>query len=346
MPGRFTGIVLGVLCLVGCASALGLDEFRDPEPSAGGGGSAGAGGTSDGGEGGMMVTLPGCGEEATPSVCVEEPIVGFSGPVVLSAPGGGCGATWSAAAGDGALSWSAEPAQCDCKCEAVGGSCDGMDLTFFSDAGCVSQQSTTSHSEIRCNNTSGSNAFGSARGAVRFTPGSCNPQETPPVLPDVTFDEHALCELPEPPPKSDCAAGEVCVPLPDPELMQRVCVVATEDVTTCPAAFSQRFDLAFGSTFDDRRGCTACACPTSADPTCTGSVEYATDGACTSTYALIGSDGACVTPSGPDTFGFIEVIVSQIASPVCSPTAGSGEPTGTVAPFESYTLCCTPLIAN
>jgi hypothetical protein len=130
-----------------------------------------------------------------------------------------------------------------------------------------------------------------------------------------------------------CAGGGSCAPDPGPSF--DVCILRA-DAVPCPTGFSHAHSA--GTSVVDTRDCTACSCPTPT-ATCSGTLLFFSDTACTKQVGSLPADGVCTaTPGAPVANAYEYQGVTQGAA--CGPPQTPSTATGSASLAGAVTICC------
>ncbi|UQA63255.1 hypothetical protein [Polyangium aurulentum] len=174
----------------------------------------------------------------------------------------------------------------------------------------------------------------------------------PDLLPDPKITEFVApswgrvgvaCQGYTDPPFAGCGPGAICVPESEPGSGFRHCVKREGDHACPDEGYTDK--LLFYAGYEDKRGCSACACDAPEGGVCTATVSVFKDGACTDPLFLgvpAGSNGApCY-----DIIATGQPLGSKSISNVtyypgtCQATGGEVE--GSVESVGPATFCCLP----
>jgi hypothetical protein len=332
------GAALGAACAA-CSLVTSYDGFTGgPPKDARDGGSDGAGlGGHDAGahDSGCVMFDGGCIPPTPP---------GWTGPFVLldpassvtPCPGG------AAAPHRGYANLVSAPASCTpCSCGTVAASCSVPQAEEFPGPGCP----TPFNDMLPLTQ-------GSCRSldyAVSFVVTESSPVVSCPATggaASVTVPVWAEMALVCSPAASDgpCPSGSTCVAATEPPF-QGFCIYAPGTFESCPAGSIYQTPHVYYEGYADRRGCTKCECTPphatcdsstvdlkffGATDTCTGSSVAFSAGECQA--GVTATLSSSVEAAGAPTL--------KIEPPGVCVLSSGGQPTGTAAPVNSFTVCC------
>ncbi|MGH7440292.1 MAG: hypothetical protein ACRENE_31755 [Polyangiaceae bacterium] len=305
---------------------------------------ADAGGSHDAADAGRDAPLFAPDACSGATTCAPAPPSGWQGPVALWEGSGSpppCSAFYLSLF-NGGTSPTAPAGSCGCSCSPpTGATCGPVKLQpgggtcssgCGSDGGVVASQGTcTPVSFSGCGTGAGFAVTGSIAAG-----GACEPDAAG-TLPAPTWATQAIACVPSSQSPLGCPPGEQCVPVASTPFEPHFCVLMA-GTNPCPAGPYSVQHLYYGA-FKDNRSCPPCTCsaPSGIDCNSSGSVTTGSSGTCHGTTAMTSlSPGACIPIAG--------VASVQVTT---APTGGScmpdgGQPTGTVTPQGSTTICCTP----
>lgn len=281
-------------------------------------------GASGTGGGGGSVTLPDC----EGGFCVAPPI-GWEGPVVLTTPGGACGAGFDVELMAGETDHVGAPVTCGCECGGATGSvCTSATVTRFGQADCMGPYPTLEVSA--CTNVAGNAVSWTA--VATPTGGSCPPNDLF-AKPAATHNDRKLCGLASP---GACEAG-ICAPVPGAGLEPRLCIYEDGDVACDAAEFPNKVVLYTGGHVDDRRCDVDCTCGDPVGTACEGFVQGFQGAGC-----LTPQDGVVFGTCDPTyvgSNGSLNLLVTGVQQGACSPVPR--QPIGGITGIGPITVCCT-----
>jgi hypothetical protein len=285
-----------------------------------------------------------CGGACAPSVPG-----GWTGPFELyagSSPSPMCGASFAGGTLDANAGLVAQPAACACTCDvAKGVQCSAPTTTFYaSSTTCpLSSCFAVSLLDRACTTVDVTTACllgvgGSFVSVPAPAPslGSCTPVATVASPSLVWATNVRACGASVAPARADCAAGNVCVPVPSSPFQASVCIEQTGDVA-CPLTGYTAKYVYYGGV-DDTRTCSTCSCGPVLGASCTGSITQfqSTDGGCTTAQTIYNLPLACAPLQQPS-----DLLLTLTASGgACKATPSA--PTGSATPTMPMTFCCTP----
>jgi hypothetical protein len=286
-----------------------------PEGAGASGGAGGSGGAP----------LAGC----EGGFCVAPPL-GWDGPVVLTTPGGTCGAGFDVELMAGETDHVGAPVTCGCECgPATGSVCPSATVTRFGQAECMGP----AYPPIEvggCTNVGGSPTSWTA--VATPVGGSCPPTDLS-QTPDATWNDRKLCGMGSP---DACEVG-TCAPVPAAGLEPRLCIYEDGDVACDAEQFPNKVILYTGGHVDDRRCDADCACGQPTGTACQGFVQAFNGAGCGASQ-----DGVVFGMCDLDylgSTGSLNILVTGVDQGACSPLARS--PIGQITGVGPVTVCCT-----
>jgi hypothetical protein len=295
-------------------------------------------------------SLGACAGAAT---CAPTPIVGWAGPVALYQ--GPLDASVPACAsgyedqptflGHGGFDADAGVTTCSaCSC-APGGSCSSPELSFYSDSDCSTSCSSPEPLASACVTAPSCDYF--EVGPSTPTGEACTASAVTATTPSPWSIVVSACTPTSGAQAPSCGSGGICLPTPLAPQIAGFCI-SQPGVVACPSGPYSVHRVYYGG-LADTRGCTPCACSTTSAPQCTGGegLPY-TEPSCgvpipSSIPFLVPSHCAATSfsselvPAG----GFELYQMPTLAPATCAATSSGGEPTGSVAPTQPTTFCCT-----
>jgi hypothetical protein len=332
-----------VLLSAGCQGALGLGDYTFTPAggaagaSAGGaGGDAGAGGSgSPGGDGGSGVNAGAGGDNTAGTAaggsssdagidgggegqecgasgrCVPPIPMGWQGPIVVGAAGGGCPSGYPSALGEVHADFQAGSASCGCNCLLTGVSCHLLSSSqeFFE----PSQSCDTPPVADDCLNA--------------VSAATCSLSSTVADIAPSTFQSTRLsC--------GGAAAASACsggTCYPSGESFGPVCISAVGDVA-CPSGFPER--ALHHQNIADDRSCSTCSCIPQGQA-CQIEIEVCSVGF----YQVTMNEGdACTQLSSSDGDGVTLLSAAVLQQGSCGFSGGVLQ--GSTAPIDPITVCC------
>lgn len=289
----------------------------------GGGGTTGGGGGTTGGTGGTTGGA-GAGSCPSPEFCLRVP-QGFSGPVAIIRSAGAEPASCTGFFGSQFATMNegltADPATCQCQCDATGVTCGSATTGLFS-SGCGSTPcKSVSAAPSACFQLTGCGTYYETAATAT---GACTSSVKKTVPPIRWSKRDRICSVSSP--TASCAGGKCVNPAGAP-FAYATCVTALGDVS-CPAGLPTKI-LGY-ATVADSRDCSTGTC-NCYDPHC-GWVEYFPSADCSGGGSVFTVPGFCVNNSNVGS-------IRYSPAPYCD-TRGSVAPTGNVTPVEPRTVCC------
>ena len=169
--------------------------------------------------------------------------------------------------------------------------------------------------------------------------GSCPPSPQAPTSSPVSWATTARgCSPPSVEP-IDCAAGSVCLAIPDPPFHSSGCISHEGDLA-CPSDGPYTDKRVFYGGDDDTRTCSACACTSPQGGACDITLGRFSDPACKTATAKLreAPPGQCLAYATSDgTYFSVDAFVD---GGTCTPSGGKAS--GTISPKAPTTICCTP----
>ena len=353
-PLRFVALAAGLSAAVSaCASVFGFEEGGDlPDGGLDAGFHANADstatlfGTDAGDEGDAQASPPvSCGAAA---VCVPQAPGGWQGPYAIIESAGvsplpallNCPTTgYSQEVYTGTGAPIAPPAACTCACASPGGgACAPPTLNYLMKNGGCSPCAAAVQLDGGCtpvNYPGGQCSMASIGGGTVAASGACAPDASVVVPPAQWGAEARLCSVPGAPVVGSCAAGQVCAPAAGLSVKKDTYCVAINSVSQCPSAYYAVARQYYTGDLDTR-GCTPCSCGPATGSACGNSAVYTySDVGCTSAHGTMPAPVACSSLAG----------ASAVSFNGGAPTGGScapdgGQPNGSFAPTNPYTICC------
>jgi hypothetical protein len=368
-PLRFVALAAGLSAAVSaCASVFGFEEGGDlPDGGLDAGFHANADstatlfGTDAGHEGDTEVNgdalvgaLSDGDAQASPpvtcgaaAVCVPQAPGGWQGPYAIIESAGAsplptllnCPTTgYSQEVYNGTGAPTAPAATCTCACGAPdGGTCAPPTLSYATKpTGCFAC-GTAVQLGGGCTPVSypgGQCTMASIGSVTVAASGACAPDASV-VVPVAQWGAEArLCGPPGAPVVGSCAAGQVCAPAAGLPLKKETYCVAINSVSQCPSEYYAVARQYYTGDVDTR-GCTACSCAPATGSACGNSAVHTySDVGCTSATGTTPVPVACSTLAGARAVSFSGVPNGGSCAP------NGGQPTGTFAPTNPYTICC------
>lgn len=213
---------------------------------------------------------------------------------------------------------------CTCSCGMTSPTCPGngdIATSYSSDASCGTTGATLhSSGSGACNSLGGGGSFGGSHfGATALGPtgGSCSAKPAKDVA--AITKPMRLCEL-----QTGCM-GDVCgAPFDE-------CV---ETSGACPSGYGAPHQI--GASLDVT--CPACDC-TLASGTCSGTIDFFSNGSCGGTKTTFAVDGSCPSvPGGTGTLWSFKYTPNPVSGASCGPSFTSDP--GTPSLGGTRTLCC------
>ena len=165
--------------------------------------------------------------------------------------------------------------------------------------------------------------------------GSCTPTPSA-TLPTPAWNTSArACLSQAPQTTAGCNEG-LCQPAPSSPFHAKLCIAQHGDVS-CPSdGYTEKSTLYGGAT--EGRSCSACSCGPVTGVTCSGSVDYWSNGTCNlAPQASQTLPFSCVDTTGWHSF---QENLTASGTPSCAPSGG--QPQGSITPSDAWTFCCQP----
>lgn len=140
-----------------------------------------------------------------------------------------------------------------------------------------------------------------------------------------------------------CGATQACLPKPTGSFEPGVCIAKLGD-DDCPAPFDLKFSFSDPADAVDDRDCSACTCDAPTGSTCAASVGIYSDNTTHTCNTLLTTvtAGSCVNIAGnPAVYSKKLTVTQPPTGGSCAPTAGGGQPIGSVTLGQPTTVCCT-----
>jgi hypothetical protein len=240
------------------------------------------------------------------------------------------------------------PATCtSCACDASGTTCNPSSLRCEDDGGTCTASTPLTSLSASCTALGGGlttdgHAMCAASAPVAAG-GSCTASGGAATLSPVSFGKLSRTCGATSGPGGGCTTGNVCVAKP-PGGSHGVCVSQPASGTViCPAGYNDAFVvLPTATSFDDTRGCTACACGGLTGASCAATATLFLSGDCEDGggpgSVALPADGNC-HPIGPGAATFASGSLSTMTNQgSCAPSGGA--PTGTVTAENPTAYCC------
>jgi hypothetical protein len=294
---------------------------------------------------------PHCGGQFA---CVPAVPPGWSGPVELydgsDAPPA-CTPRFTGPSYDGNGSLGATPATCGCSCGAATGvQCPSPTLTLYAGApGLTACTSTQKCASVQfpanvcsplptlplCSMASGTITYVSGPGSAP-TGGSCAASPSVGLAP-VTWGVNArACASSLAPAQTDCAASQICAPVPASPYQSGLCVAQAGDAA-CPAGYPAK-TLYYGGV-SDTRTCAGCSCGPVTGASCSAKLETSTstDSSCSASVITYGLPlNTCAPVQSTGEFR----VTTVLSGGACAPSTPA--PSGAATPTSPTTFCCVP----
>lgn len=132
-----------------------------------------------------------------------------------------------------------------------------------------------------------------------------------------------------------CPGGQVCMPKAAEPYQPGVCI-KQEGENTCPALFPKQH--VFYKSFKDERICDACTCGDDTGASCSLTMQFFTNTACTGTPVAQVPSGNCLDIAGNPTLSGRKAVGMTLNQGSCTPSGG--QVLGAVTPEGPTTFCC------
>jgi hypothetical protein len=231
-----------------------------------------------------------------------------------------------------------------CSCS-PGGACSAPELSFYSDSKCTTDCATPVALASACVIAPNCDYF--EVGASSPTGAACTASTVTANTPSPWSSTVSACS-----PMgraAACGSGGVCLPAPPAAPGNAGFCISQPGVDVpCPAGPYSVQHVYYGG-LADTRGCEPCACDVTSAPACMGgdglpytqpscgvpipsSIPFLVPGGCAAT-----SFSSSLVPAG----GFKLAQMPTLLPATCAASPSGGQPTGSVAPTQPTTFCCT-----
>jgi hypothetical protein len=274
---------------------------------------------------------------------------GWTGPFELyagSSPSPMCGAAFAGPTLDANAGLVAPPAACACTCDvAKGVQCSAPTTTFYpSSTTCpLTSCATVSLMDRACTTVDvTTQCLLGVGGAFVSVPapapslGSCTPVATVASPSPAWATNVRACGVSVAPARTDCPAGNVCLPVPSSPFQASACIEQAGDVACPLTAYTAKY-VYYGGV-DDTRTCSTCSCGPVLGASCTGSITQfqSVDGGCNTAQTTYNLPLACAPIQQPS--DLLLTLTASGGACKASPSA----PTGSATPAKPMTFCCAP----